>query len=249
MITDLLYRKRLGIPYLSFLLVISCLMVSIATCFSKNLYFVFGGVDAPNYPWQNLITCLFEHGSFFVEIGIQKGLSLSRHLITNLLVVLLFGCISERVMGTKKFLILSVIAAIANDITRYTIKSYGNGISGIVWSYAPIVLFIVVILFKRYGNRLWHDTMMYICLFLFFMMWIVISGASEWTTNLFHFVATAIGFFFTILWKKDISYRMTELFAYNKERTMTDIRLVIASLSIPLFLSILLFLTGSRIIA
>lgn len=249
MISDLLFRKRLGVPYLSLILILSCLIVSIPTYFSPKLYFVFGGNSQPFYPWQNIISSQFEHGSFFVETKIQQGLPLLVHLLGNLLVIALFGCISERILGTKKFFILILVAATMNIFVRFIIKSYGNGISGIAWSFAPVILLTIIIFFINHAKKLLHDFMLYISIFLFLMMWIIISVGSEWTTNLFHLIATIVGVLFTFIWKDEIVDRIQKSIINYDAVPLIKIRFVIVSLSLPIFLFVVLLLSLTGLIA
>lgn len=248
MIIDLLYRKKLGFPYVSLILIISCMIVSIPTYFKPTLYFVIGGSESTNYLWQNVFTSLFEHGNYLVEIGLFQGLSLTKHLMTNILVIAIFGVISERILGTTKFLLLTVVAAFCSIITRFFLGSFGNGISGIAWSYAVVVAFIFIQLYKTEGRKIWHDIMHYVCLFFFFMMWIVISIASEWTTILIHFVASIIGLSFTIFWSKAIKIRLNDILVNNIEMSLTNKKMVILSLLVPLFLFVLLILAQIGIV-
>lgn len=250
MISDLLFRKRLGVPFLSLILILSCLIVSVPTYFSPKLYFVFGGDAHSAYPWQNVLTSQFEHGSFFIEMKIQQGLPLFLHLFGNLLVIALFGSISERILGTKRFLSVVLMAAITHYIVRVTIKSYGNGISGIAWSFAPVILMTIIILFKNYySKKLWNDFTLYAAILLLVLIWIVISIGSEWTTNLFHLCSTLVGVGFTIIWNDVISDRIYRTFISNDITPLVDMRLVIWSLILPIFLFVLLLLSLSGVIA
>lgn len=98
MVSDILYKKKLGIPYLTLILAISCILVSVPTYFYPELYDVFGWEKPIYYPWQ-VVTHHLQHGSY---MGL---LPLPLHLICNLTVIMTFGVISEKVLGVKRFFI------------------------------------------------------------------------------------------------------------------------------------------------
>lgn len=250
MISDLLYRKKLGIPYISYILIACCLVVSIPTYFFPRLYYVFGASmfgQRSAYFWQNYITSHFEHGSFFVETQITQGVPLLLHLISNILVVGLFGSIVERLLGTLKFVLLSLIAVLSNIAASFAINSFGNGVSGIAWSYGPIVFVIIVKFFNHDRERLLKDFMLYISMLLFFMMWVFISVRSSWTTNYYHIIATLVGISFIVINKGAIEKRIKELDGDHME-ILVNKRIVVCSIVLPLFLLVILGLALSGII-
>ena len=63
MLSDIYYRKKLGIPYLSLIFLATCFLVSIPSYFFPELIKVLGGMKPMNYPWQ-YITMVFGHGFF-----------------------------------------------------------------------------------------------------------------------------------------------------------------------------------------
>ena len=250
MISDLFIRKKLGVPNISLILIACCLIVSVPTYFSPRLYYVFGASmfgTQPAYFWQNYITSHFEHGSFFVEAQITQGVPLLVHLISNIAVVGLFGSIVERLLGTTKFLLLSVIAALSSVAASIAINSFGNGVSGIAWSYGPVVFVIIIKLYKHDRKRLLKDLMFYISILLFFMMWVFISVMGGWTTNYYHLISTLVGIGFVIVNKNVINIRLKELVGESME-ILSNKRIVICSLVLPLFLLVVLGLSLSGVI-
>jgi membrane associated rhomboid family serine protease len=249
MISDLLYRKKIGIPYISIILIISCLLVSIPTYISPRLYFIFGssfqGYTA-TYPWQNTVTSQFEHGTFYVESNIAQGLPLLVHLFGNIIIIGVFGSIVERVVGKRRFLILSIAAASVNYLVRAMIGSWGNGASGIAFVYGPIVFFIIYRLYRIYGKNIFKDFFFYIYFILFLMMWIVIPIGSEWTTNLIHLTATVTGMIFLIFFKTLIDKKAEDILIKGEVASFNTNRwLMISVLALPLFLAIILVLAES----
>lgn len=245
MISDLLFRKKLGIPYISIIFIFCCLLVSIPTYFFPRLYFVFGSSFQgynDTYIWQNAITSQFEHGSFYIESKIAQGLPLLVHLFGNVIIIGVFGSLTERILGTRRFLQLTIIAALCNYIIRVLIDSYGNGASGIAWAYGSIAFLILIRTSKLYGNRLLRDPMFYISDFLFVMMWIVITAGSEWTTILFHLIATLVGIVFYIIYKIIIYERLNKIIINHDSSVICNKRIIIGCLLMPMFLMTLLIL-------
>ncbi len=201
----------------------------------------------PTYFWQNYITSHFEHGSFFVETQITQGLPLLVHLISNIIVVGLFGSIVERLLGTFRFLLLSLIAALTSIAASLAINSFGNGVSGIAWSYGPIVFVIIVKLFNHDRKRLLKDFMLYISILLFFMMWVFISVRSGWTTNYYHLIATLVGICFIVINKNVIVKRIKEIDG-ESPKILVNKRIIVCSMLLPLFLLVILGLALSGVI-
>lgn len=80
------------------------------------------------------------------------------HLIFNVLLVIPFGIMIEKILGSKRFALLSLTLWIVNAITFYIIAfvitpqgetTYGTGISGIAFSYEIIGLYSCSSLEKR----------------------------------------------------------------------------------------------------
>lgn len=87
MVSALLFNKKSGIPYISLLLALSCLLVSVPTYFYPELYDVFGGEKLIYYPWQ-IVTHNLQHGSY------MGSLPLPLHLICNLIVIMMRSTLS-----------------------------------------------------------------------------------------------------------------------------------------------------------
>lgn len=247
MISDLVFRKKIGIPYISIILITSCLLVSIPTYFSSKYYFVFGGTSTPMYPWQNIITSQFEHGSYHGEV-MGVGVPLLTHLIGNVLVILIFGSVTERIVGTNKFFIISITAGIGTFILSNIFKLYGNGASGIAWAYGPIMFIILLQLYKKNKRLLIKDFLFYVSIFLLLMMWIIISFIGGKSTIIFHTISTIIGILFVFLWKDEIANRVDGIIDENDDNKITNKKIAILSISLPVFILIILILSRIGVI-
>lgn len=244
MLSKLLFKKNLGFPYVSFFLLLSCLLVSIPTYFSLKYYSIFGASDSPAYPWQNPITSQLEHGSYLDELT-GEGIPLLVYLLGNVLVILVFGTIAERVLGTYRFLLLSTVAGLVSYLLTTLLHLYENGASGIVWAYGVVAFIILIQLFKRDRKYLLKDISFYISALLLFLMWIVVSIMGGLSTLLFHFASTVVGAIFTWIWRCDIHTRIMKAVNNEELPRLTNHKLVVFSALLPLFITILLVLSST----
>lgn len=225
MIRKIFLSKGLYFPYISLILIISCLVVSIPSHYSAPLY-------AHLVPWNSiyqnyqLFTSQFVHGNM---IGFG-GMSFELHLFTNLITIVFFGVFCERILGSSKILILSVISVFANIFTRLMINSFGTGISGVSWSYIPLAVYIYFKTYKYEKRKFFSSAVNILMLILFALAWFGVTLGNfimRWnTSNLFHLVATFAGFVFLIIWKKDIDCIFNHMIV-NEKGIATSYKLTI----------------------
>lgn len=241
MVKKVFLSKGLYFPYVSLILIISCLVVSVPAHVNAPLF-------AYLVPWENvyqkyqLFTSLFVHG---VMAGF-KGISFQLHLITNLVTIAFFGVLCERVLGPSKMFILSIISAFTNIFSRLALNSFGTGISGISWAYTPLAFYIFLIVYNQEKKKFFLSVASLLGLILLFLSWIGVTAGNfimGWhTNNFFHLIATLTGVIFLIMWKKAIDYKFNQIII-NKTDTaifhrlaIWDIAAVIASLAILIWL-------------
>lgn len=248
LLAQIYYRKKIGIPYLSLLFVLSCFLVSIPTYFNPLLYEVFGSNQWKNYFWQHLSYNL-EHGSPW------GGLPLPVHLLGNCLVIIVFGVLVERVLGRKHFFFLSVSALFLHILMRWGLGSTGNGASGITWAYAPMVFFIIVKLYRLNREKLIKDPLFYVSICIFLLIWIFITVDSAINgmhhTNIFHLVASIVGIVYTYCYRKRIEERTYEIVTDGSPARVTsslDQPLLWIHSLIPLLVILVLFLFYSGVL-
>lgn len=241
-LSDIFYKKKLGIPYLSFIFILSCLLVTIPTYFYPELYKVFGGSQQKYYIWQ-YITLIFEHGSYKMPIF--------AHLIANIVVIVFFGVIAERLLGAKRFLILTVSTAITFYITMFYMNGlYGNGSYGIIWAYTSISFFIVIYLYRYDKHRLINDPLFYLCILLLIIFWILVTivdyrihGKISYGIKS-HFISVSVGFIFVFIWKDYIKNKIKDFmsgsYEENKVNSVTDKIIKKVALLVPTFIIIIL---------
>lgn len=250
MLSDLYFRRKLGVPYLSLIILTSCLIVTISIKIFPELAQVLGGYKPFNYPWQ-YFTLVFNHGS--------DNLSSFLHLFSNSMVILIFGTLTERVLGTKKFFVFTLTSALLFYLeTHLVFNDWAgmNGISGIVWGYSVFVLYVLVILIKNHENKLLRDPMFYITISSLFVIWIVITIVDYYMLGkisyglIAHIISILIGLLFVFIWRDYIKNRIISICNNNisRKNIALDKKIIISSLVIPIFIILILVLSFTGIL-
>lgn len=226
-----------------------CILVSVPTYFYPELYDVFGGEKLVYYPWQ-LVTHFLQHGSY------MGPLPLLLHLICNLMVVMTFGVISEKVLGAKRFFIIIIASLFIAQFFRLTLGVWGNGASSITWAFGPIAFLCILNMNRKDRAKLLKDFMFYVCIFIFLVIWVLITAvniANGWFySNLFHLIATIVGIVFALTWRGYIAKRVDVILDYDlAEKPMYDLwdkRIIGLSFLVPICITIILILSLSGIL-
>jgi membrane associated rhomboid family serine protease len=237
LVKKIFLSKGLYFPYVSLILILSCLVVSLAAHNSAPLF-------AYLVPWENiyqkyqLFTSLFVHG---VMKGF-RGMSFELHLITNLVTIAFFGVFCERILGPSKIFLLSLISAFINILVRLALNSFGSGVSGISWAYVPLASYIFFMIYRQEKREFFSSILSLLGLILLFLSWIGVTAGNfimGWhTNNLFHLAAVLTGVIFLIVWKKAIDNKFNRMIVKGADTTIfhrltiRDIVAVIASLVI-----------------
>ncbi len=235
-LSDLYIKQRGRFPWISFLLVILCSIISLSTWFNNELYNVFCLRNTPFYWWQFFI------GNF--EHSIYPKWFFWAHYLGNMSVIILPGVLLEKVLGNRRMFTLSFISCIANSIAFQLMTendfATGSGVSGIVWSYAPIALYIIIIIYKGNKYELLKDGLFYGYIFEFFFMWIFVTAVSSWKeTNIWHMISTVIGFIFLLIWRMPIKKEMLKILTKETGGERKDTAGDIVSIGFMLILMIL----------
>lgn len=146
----------------------------------------------PKYIWQ-YFSGTFEHviPPWFLWV----------HLGLNLSMILLFGFMIEKVLGSLKMLLLSTTAMLVNTVCFQlyfrNVHEAGCGASVVFYSYAPIAFYIIWKAYLKSRKAIW-----YIYMFEFTALWVLMPLISPIVTNLFHMFGTVVGSVFLILWHR-----------------------------------------------
>ena len=91
-----------NVPTVTKNLILINVMVFIATLVNENLMmgaFALYYPTSPNFHWWQVITHMFMHGGFW-------------HIFFNMYTLFIFGCVVERIIGTKKFLLFYFVCGL-----------------------------------------------------------------------------------------------------------------------------------------
>lgn len=90
---------------------------------------------------------------------------LVKHFVVNMMVLLLFGSLTEILIGTKKFALLSILTFLSTSLTNYFHDDSiyaGHGASGIIWAYHVFFVFVVIIIVEKIGKKAFKDSYIFI---------------------------------------------------------------------------------------
>lgn len=201
MIEKLYSNKKYGFPLISSVLFITCTIVTIPTAFQHELYDIFAMQSKPFFFWQ-AFSGIFEHSIF-------PGWFIWAHFLGNMTMVIAFGILIERLIGSGKMLILTLLAAVSYAAffqIRFAGQfTHGSGASGIVYAYAPVAIYSLWKFIKQANYNYRKDFLLYLLAFEFLFAWGFVTAVSSWSgTNIYHLLATIIGTLFCIGCKKQI---------------------------------------------
>jgi len=187
-----------------------CILVSVPSAVFPSYFEVFSGEIPHEYWWQNF-SMAFQHGA--------KGMPLAifGHLALNAVLLLTCGRFVEKLLGSSKFLLLTLIAWMGFILTQWLLGIWLNGSSGIIWAYSPFLLLPIQWAKQDPNFKVQAEQ----ARVLLFVMWVLVTVAMGfvpllfnpnhklWYTfvfgNVFHASATVVGFVFYVIWKNRIA--------------------------------------------
>lgn len=187
----------------SILLGITCLIVITMTVNDVNKYNMFSLCFPVEYPWQ-YFSGIFVHGT--PQFPIVASIA---HLLFNMLLIIPFGILVEKVVGSNRFSLITIISWIVQAIAFYMIASMitpeneiarGAGISGIAFMYGTIGAYVLYGIFKLSKKGFFKQILTYIYLNILIAMLILlnpfVAGVSSF---IIHIIGVLIGILFVIL--------------------------------------------------
>ena len=247
MIEDLFDVEIAGRPLVTYLLVAAMLVVSLPTLAESGFYRVFGGVGELAYPWQ-VFSSAFEHG--------WHGVPLLPHLLLDLFLIFIVGVAAEGILGSARYLLLTLLAIACYWLTRQATNLQANGSSVFIWSYTAIVFLALDHTRRRGGTggpvyeRL-RSALIVMWLVVPVALGILAIARGSGTlmaiprANVFHISGLTAGAVGALRWRRHIARRLS---SGHFDRSPYDIRAVYATAVIPLFFLVLLTLTGLGVI-
>lgn len=213
-----------GIPFFCIAVMLLCITVTLISQLIPSTYFVFAFFPL-KYPWQ-IITWIFLHGAPqellppdapYSAIDLTLG-----HLGYNLLLILPFGILVEKLLGTKKMLVLFAVSWVTDVIAMlimgavsiYILKESelagGAGASGLAFCFMPIGVYALFILGRKYGfGKLFRQVSFYFLMSIAIPTLIIalspsVQGVTGISSMVIHLLAVIIGIIFTIVFRKTI---------------------------------------------
>ena len=205
-IKDIYNRK--GNYVVSVFIAALCVVVTSVSMFFPNTYEAIAYAYPIRYPWQ-IATGVFLHGAPNLPLAASIG-----HLIFNLLLVIPFGVMMEKILGSKRFALMSSVLWIVNAITFYIIArvvtpqgetAYGAGISGIAFSYGIIGTYSLFTLGKKNYKAMFKQVSFYLLLNVVIAMIVMVNPYVAGVSSMIvHIVAIVFGSIFAMRYRRII---------------------------------------------
>lgn len=209
-------------PVISIAIALLCIAVTVISAAIPSLVYSFSFTYPVRNPWQ-FITYIFEQYTPQEQIPPSMELDAARlsvgHLMYNLMLVIPFGILAEKVLGAKKFLILCIaawipdIAAIYITFAAITPEGEENvckGASGIAFAFVPVVLYILFLMGKKYGfGKLFKQISFYFLMPMAVMSIVIalspsVAGVTGIFSMILHLIAIVVGTVCTIVFRKTV---------------------------------------------
>lgn len=211
-----------GIPFVCLAITALCIIITLISQLIPSTYIAFTFMYPIDYPWQiftyvflqgipqEMLPPDFPYSSMELTIG---------HLGFNLLLIMPFGILVEKIIRSKKMLILIaaswVADLIANLIMGAVLKEDGepfcvSGASGVAFCFMPVGMYAIFLLGKRYGfGKLFKQVSFYLLmpiaiLTLLFSISPDVKGVTGIPSMIIHLLALLIGVIFCVVFRKTI---------------------------------------------
>ena len=219
-IRNIYFGKR--IPFFCIAVTVLCIVVTLISQLIPSTFMSLCFTYPVKYPWQ-VITYIFLQG--IPQDLMPEGLPYSSmeltigHLGYNLLLILPFGILVEKIIGTKKMLILFAMAWATNVVVNLilgviSIKLGGemaaSGASGIAFAFMPVGLYALFLLGSRFGyGKLFKQVSFYVLLSIAIPTIIIsvspnVAGVTGIPSMVIHLMALVIGTVFAIVFRKTL---------------------------------------------
>ena len=216
-IKDVYLRK--GIPVVSLTLGGLCVAVTALSVLTSQSE-TFALTYPVKYPWQ-LVTYVFQHHTPQEQIPPELSYSARDltigHLGYNLLLLLPYGILVEKVIGSKRLLLVSATAWLVDTITMFgfalALSKKGTpfickGGSGVAFSFVPLAAYILFVLGKKYGlGKLLKQLTFYLLMPLILSSFVIAFNPTIAGTfsMVIHLIGILCGALFAFLFRKKIN--------------------------------------------
>ena len=223
------------VPAVSITIALLCIIITMISQLIPSTYTAFKLMYPVQYPWQ-LITYIFPQGApkellpaDFQYSAMQLTIG---HLGYNFLLILPFGILVEKVVGSRRFLMLFAASWVADVIVTlimgyfYTRNGdiFGvSGASGLAFTFMPVGVYILFVMGRKYGfGKLFKQISFYVLLLIAIPTVAIsfipdIAGVTGIPSMVIHLIALVIGVIFAAVFRKMINgYFVTETDAQIK---------------------------------
>ena len=219
-IRNIYFGKR--IPFFCIAMTVLCIVVTLISQLIPSTYEVFRFMYPVKYPWQ-VFTYIFLQGipqDLMPEELPYSAMDLTiGHLIYNLLLILPFGLLVEKIIGTKKMLILFTMTWAVDFIailimgayyTKQGIQFGSSGASGMAFAFMPVGLYALFLLGSRFGyGKLFKQISFYVLMGIAIPTIIIsvspnVAGVTGIPSMVIHLLALVVGTVFTIVFRKTL---------------------------------------------
>jgi membrane associated rhomboid family serine protease len=212
-------------PVISIAIALLCVSITLISQLVPSTFMAFTFSYPVKYPWQ-LLTYVFLQGipgELFPPDFPYSSMELTiGHLGYNLLLILPFGILVEKVIGSKRFLALFASTWIVDVILNFIMgviytkdgESFAvSGASGIAFSFMPVGIYILCVMAKRYGfGKLFRQVLFYLLMGIAIPTMVIslmpdIAGVAGIPSMIIHLIAIVIGIVFAVIFKgKTVSF-------------------------------------------
>lgn len=210
-----IFSKSKGNNKVSLLIGVTCLITIMMTLNDALKYNMFSLCYPAEYPWQ-YFSGIFVHGT-----SQFPAMASIAHLVFNLMLVLPFGILIEKSIGSNRFSIVTFASWMIQAIAFYVIASIitpenetarGAGISGIAFMYGTIGAYVLFQLFKINKRIFFRQVLTYIYLNILIAMLAMlnpfVAGVSSFIV---HLIGVVVGILFVVINHKYINENIIKL--------------------------------------
>ncbi len=231
-----IFVKSKGNAFVSLTLAITCVIVILMTLSSESVYNMFSTCYPADFWWQ-YASGMFVHGT--PQLG---NLGSILHLGFNLLMIIPFGLLCEKVIGSNKFSLatlsfwilqsVGILAAVA-AMTPEGEKARAAGISGLGFMYLTIGTYILFLIMKHNKKAFFKQVLTYVYLNIIIDA-LIMAGIAGLASLVVHLFGVLCGVAVILIFKTKIRKNTHRLCA-NQELWQKSSKLNLLWVAVPIF--------------
>lgn len=211
----ILKQIRYRIPIITVLMILTCIISTAPQFYFETIY---NETTSRVYGFSNLqyfTLPYFTHSSDY----------LINHLFGNVLVFLVFGALTEVLIGTRRisfiYLLTFISISMVNSL-HSSDKIAGHGASGICWGLNIFFVFILLVIYENKGRKIFKDVFVIFAMILsvFSVFGIAIIEVVALKYRLFqnfgqtlHLISMVVVVPFVLIWRREIETAVKKMLA------------------------------------